>query len=449
MKEKDKILSTLDKFVKTSKADHTEAVYIGGESGLTRYANSTIHQNVSELNSKIYFRTALGKKIGVASTNSLNEDRLKNALNNSLEIAKNQRENPYFTSLPSKAEYNKISTHFEKTAKFSPLERAEKVQKIFEMARPHELDVAGSFATGEVEIGVVNSNGVACYQVLTSSAINIIAMSDNSSGYSDALSRDVDKIDVENLAEIAIKKCLDSKNPKQVEPGEYNVILEPVAVGCLMEWLGYIAFGSKGFLEGTSFIAGNVGKKVMGDNITIYDDGNDLSGIAFPFDFEGVPKKKVIFVEKGIAKGVAFNTIDANQGKTKSTGHALTPDSTEGGFALNVFIEGGNSSLEKMIESTERGILVTRFHYINGYLDTRIASMTGMTRDGTFWVENGKVKHGIKNLRFTESMTKAFSNVLGLSKERKIVNAWWGDVGCTVVPAMLIKNFKFTGKTEF
>lgn len=449
MKGKDKILSTLDKFVKASEADHTEAVYIGGESGLTRYANSIIHQNVSELNSKIYFRTILGKKIGVASTNSLDEDHLKNALNNSLEIAKNQRENPYFTSLPSKAEYKKINTHFEKTAEFSPLERAEQAQKIFEMARPRKLDIAGSFVTGETEIGVVNSNGVACYQPLTSAAINIIAMSDTGSGYCDDLSRDVDKIDVENLAEIAIRKCLDSKNPKQIELGEYNVILEPIAVGCLMEWLGYISFGSKPFLEGTSFIAGNVGKKMMGDNITIYDDGNDLSGIAFPFDFEGTPKQKVALIEKGVAKGVVFNSMDAKQGKTKSTGHSLTPDSTEGGFALNVFIQGGDSSLKKMIESTEKGILVTRFHYINGYLDTRVALMTGMTRDGTFWIENGKVKHGIKNLRFTESMTKAFSNVLALSKERRIVNAWWGDVGCTVAPAMLIKNFKFTGKTDF
>ncbi|HEX9917112.1 MAG TPA: TldD/PmbA family protein [candidate division Zixibacteria bacterium] len=449
MKGKDKILSTLDKMVKQSKADHTEAVYIGGESGLTRYANSTIHQNVSELNSKVYFRTALGKKIGVASTNSLDENNLKKALASALEIAKNQKDNPYFDSLPPKADYRKIDTYIEETAKFSPLERAERVQKIFEMARPYKLDVAGSFTTGEVEIGVANSRGVVCYQGLTSSAINIIAMSDTSSGYSDALSRDVDEIDVDDLAEAAIKKCLDSRNPKEVEPGEYTVILEPVAVGCLMEWLGYIAFGSKPFLEGTSFIAGNVGKKMMGENITIYDDGNDPSGIAFPFDFEGVPKRKVTFVEKGIAKEVVFNTIDANQGKTKSTGHSLTPDSSEGGFALNVFIQGGNSSLEKMIQSTEKGILITRFHYINGYLDTRVALMTGMTRDGTFWIENGKVKHGIKNLRFTESMTKAFSNVVALSKERKIVNVWWGDVGCTVTPAMLIKNFKFTGKTEF
>ncbi len=449
MKGKERVLSTLSKMVKGSKADHTETVYIGGESGLTRYANSTIHQNVSELNGKTYFRTTLGKKIGVASTNSSREDDLRKALGSALEIAKNQKDNPYFESLPPKREYKKLGTYYQKTAGFSPLERAEQVQKIFKMAASYKLDIAGSFSTGEAEMGVVNSNGVACYQAVTSSAINIIAMSDTSSGYSDALSRDVDEIDVESLAGIAIKKCLDSKNPKELAPGEYDVILEPAAVGCLMEWLGYIAFGSKSFLEGTSFIAGNVGKKMMGENITIYDDGNDPSGICFPFDFEGVPKKKVTFVEKGIAKRVVFNGIDANQGKTRSTGHALTPDSTEGGFALNVFIRGGDSSLEKMIQSTPRGILITRFHYINGFLDTRIALMTGMTRDGTFWVENGKIKHGIKNLRFTESMTKAFSNVLQLSKERKIINVWWGDVGCTVAPAMLIKNFKFTGKTEF
>lgn len=196
-------------------------------------------------------------------------------------------------------------------------------------------------------------------------------------------------------------------------------------------------------------MSNRIGQKIMGENVTVYDDGNDQSAIAFPFDFEGVPKQKVTLIEKGVAKGVVYDSITAHKDKVKSTGHALTPDSAEGALALNLFIEAGNSSGDKMIESVERGLLVTRFHYINGLLDTTNALLTGMTRDGTFWIENGKVKHGVKNLRFTESMLKAFSNAVQISKERKIVNSWWGDVGCVVAPAMWIKNFKFTGKTEF
>lgn len=445
----DKILTLLNWVLKKSKTDQTEAVYIGGESGLTRFANSTIHQNVSERNSRVYFRVALGKKIGVASTNSFVPEDLENALLNATEIAKNQRENLDFPGLPPKQDFPKLSTYFERTARFTPTQRAEAVKRIFDQAKAFNLTVAGSFSTGDSEIAVVNSKGVACYQPLTSTYINLVVMGDNSSGYGDQLSRNVDDIKMDDLSQTAIKKCMESKNPKDIEPGEYPVILEPSAVAALVEWMNYIGFGCKTFQEGTSFLSNRIGKKIMGDNVTMYDDGTDEGAIAFPFDFEGVPKQKVTLIENGVAKGVVYDSIHAHKDGVKSTGHALTPDSAEGGLALNLFIAGGDSSLDRMIKSTEKAILVTRFHYINGLLDTTNAVLTGMTRDGTFWVEEGKIKHGIKNLRFTEGMLKAFSNVKQISRERKIVNSWWGDVGCIVAPAMLIDNFKFTGKTEF
>ena len=449
MKGYEKILDTLDSVIKKSEADQTEAVYIGGESGLTRFANSTIHQNVFEANSKVYFRAALGKKIGVASTNSFTKADLGKTLSNATEIAKNQKENPDFTGLPSQEKVLSLNTYFEKTAHFTPIQRAQEIKKIFDKAKVHDLTAAGSFSTGESEIAVVNTNGVACYQPLTSSFINIVVTGDNSSGYADCLSRDVDDVKVEHLSGIAIQKCLESKDPKDLEPGEYDVVLEPTAVAALLEWMNYIGFGSKPFQEGTSFLSNRIGQKIMGENITIYDDGKDQSAIAFPFDFEGVPKQKVTLIEGGVARGVVYDSISAHKDKVKSTGHALTPDSAEGALPLNLFIEEGDSSVDKMIGSVERGLLITRFHYINGLLDTTNALLTGMTRDGTFWIENGKVKHGVKNLRFTESMLKAFSNVAQISQEKKIVNSWWGDLGCVVAPAMLMKNFKFTGKTEF
>jgi len=411
---KEKILDILDSVIKKSEADQTEAVYIGGESGLTRFANSTIHQNVFEVNSKVYFRAALGKKIGVAGTNSFAKTDLEKALSNATEIAKNQKENPDFPGLPFKAEVLGLNTYFEKTAHFTPILRAQEIKKIFDQAKVHNLTAAGSFSTGESEIAVVNTNEVVCYQPLTSTFINIVMTGDNSSGYADYLSRDVSDVKVEHLAGIAIQKCLDSKDPKDLEPGEYDVLLEPTAVAALLEWMNYIGFGSKSFQEGTSFLSNRIGQKIMGENITIYDDGSDESAIAFPFDFEGVPKQRVTLVEGGVAKGVVYDSISAHKDKVRSTGHALTPDNAEGALALNLFIEAGDSSMDRMIES-----------------------------------ENGKVKNGVKNLRFTESMLKAFSNVAQISADRKIVNSWWGDVGCVVAPAMLIKNFKFTGKTEF
>jgi len=446
---KDKILSQLNSVLAKSEADQTEAVYIGGESGLTRFANSTIHQNVSERNSRVYFRAVLGKKIGVASTNSFVPDDLKKALADAVEIAKNQRENPDFPGLPGKSDFAKVDTYSQETAAFGPMQRAKVVKGIFEKAGAFDFTCAGSFANGYSEVAVVNSNGVACYQPLTSAYLNLIVTGQNSSGFADQFTRNVGNIDADHLADTAVKKCADSKNPQEVEPGEYQVILEPSALAELVEWMNYIGFGSKTFQEQTSFLSNRIGKKIMGENVTMYDDGTDPSGIAFPFDFEGVPKQKVMLIENGIAKGVVYNSLHAHKEGKKSTGHALTPDNSEGAYAMNLFLAGGQSSLEKMIQSTERGILVTRFHYINGLLDTTNAVLTGMTRDGTFWVQDGKIKHGIKNLRFTDSMLKAFSHVSQISQERKIVASWWDDVGCIVAPAMLIDKFKFTGKTEF
>jgi PmbA protein len=449
MMGKDKILSQLNSVLAKSEADQTEAVYLGGESGLTRFANSTIHQNVSERNSRVYFRAVLGKKIGVASTNSFVPDDLKKALADAVEIAKNQRENPDFPGLPGKSDFAEVDTYSQETAAFGPMQRAKVAKSIFEKAARLDFTCAGSFANGYSEVAVANSNGVACYQPLTSAYLNLIVTGQNSSGFADQFTRQVERIDADHLADTAAKKCADSKNPQEVEPGEYQVILEPSALAELVEWMNYIGFGSKSFQEQTSFLSNRIGRKIMGENVTMYDDGTDPSGIAFPFDFEGVPKQKVMLIEKGIAKGVVYNSLHAHKEGKKSTGHALTPDNSEGAYAMNLFLAGGQSNLEKMIQSTEKGILVTRFHYINGLLDTTNAVLTGMTRDGTFWVQDGKIKHGIKNLRFTDSMLKAFSHVSQISQERKIVASWWDDVGCIVAPAMLIDKFKFTGKTEF
>ena len=286
MTGKEKIFSLINPIIKKSPADQTEAVVINSQAGLTRYANSTIHQNVFEVNSKIYFRVALGKKIGVASTNLLDKESLRRALEDAVTIAKNQKETPDFTGLPLKTGYKKLKTYSKKTANFTPLQRAQEIKKIFGMAAKRNFTVAGAFSTGESELAILNSNGVACYQPVSSAYINITAMSDNSSGYADGLSRNVDDLDIESLTETAIQKCLDSKNPQALEPGEYTVILEPKAIAELLEWMNYIGFGAKSYQDGTSFLSGKVGRKIMGENVSIYCYGTDDMSMAFPFDFE-------------------------------------------------------------------------------------------------------------------------------------------------------------------
>ena len=447
---KEKLLKKLGSVLAHSTADQTEIVYIGDEFGLTRFANSFIHQNVYENNCRVLFRSVLGKRVGVASTNSLVDADLKQTLDNSIEIARSRAENPKFPGLPKGSKYKQLATFDRATARCTPMQRAKTVQKVIAEATKNGFTIAGAYSTSSGEIAIVNSLGVRAYQPITAASINMVTMSDTSSGYASVVSRRISNIDFKALAKTAVDKCKLSQNPQALEPGEYEVILEPAAVAEVMEWLNYTGFGSKSFQQGRSFLAGRIGRKITSDKITIYDNALDPKAIAFPFDFEGVPKKKVILINKGVAKGVVYDSMAAIKGKTKSTGHALpATEAAEGALGLNIVVAPGKTPRAKMISGVKRGILVTRFHYINGLIDTRNSVLTGMTRDGTFLIENGEIKYGIKNLRFTDSMMRAFKSTVAVSKESQLIAAWWSSVGCVSVPTIHLGSFKFSGKTEF
>ncbi|HWR81689.1 MAG TPA: TldD/PmbA family protein [Candidatus Deferrimicrobium sp.] len=446
----EKLIRMLEGVLAASQADQTEILYVGNELGLTRFANSIIHQNVAEKNCRIFFRSVVAKRVGVASCNSFVLADLKKSLADSLVIARHRPENPHFPGLPKPARYKEINTWDDVTAAFTPSARARAVRKMIGRATRKSFTAAGALSTASGEIAVVNSLGVRAYQPLTTASTNVVVMSDTSSGYASDTSRRVSDIDFDHLARTAVEKCNRSQNPQTIAPGEYEVLLEPAAVAEVLEWLSYVGFGSKPFQQGTSFLSGRIGKKVTSDKITIYDNALDDRTVAFPFDFEGVPKKKVPFIDKGVARGVVHDSASAVKSRTKSTGHAMAPtESDKGAFGLNIFMEHGKAPRDKMVSSIKRGILVTRFHYINGFIDTRNAVLTGMTRDGTFWVENGEIVHGLKNLRFTDSITRAFKSTVAISLETERVGSWWSDVGCMTVPAIHLGSFRFSGKTEF
>ena len=355
---RDKITGLLGSTLALGQADQAEAVFVGGESALTRFANSVIHQNVAETQSKVFFRVAVGRKLGVASTNSLARGDLKQAYRAAVKIARAQKDNPDFVSFPGPASYPAVETYFDSAAKLTPRARALKVRSVIQVAARKKCTVAGSLSSGSGEVAVVNTQGVVAYQPLTSAALSVIAMSDSSSGYAEGLAREAEGIDVRAVARTAVEKAVRCANPEPLDPGEYEVILEPAAVAALLEWVNYIGFGSKAMLDGTSFMCGKVGERVTGENVTVYDDGTDPSGLAFPFDFEGVPKRRLELVSEGVAKGVVYDTLTGARGKTDSTGHALTPDnSADGALALNLFVAPGRSSLDEMIAAIPDGLL--------------------------------------------------------------------------------------------
>jgi len=280
--------------------------------------------------------------------------------------------------------------------------------------------------------------------ILIAKNLKSVVLTDTSSGYSEYSSIDVNKIPLDDIIRESVEIAEKSQSPVPVEPGKYEVILTPYALADLIGSLSYIALNARAMNEGMSFLIGQIGKKVVGENITMYDDGFSRETISLPFDFEGVPKKKVMFFDKGVVKGVVYDTLSAYKEGKRSTGHSLPQPNPYSPYPMNLIMEGGESSKEKMISHVKKGLYVQRFWYTNP-MDPRNTIITGMTRDGLFLIEKGKITKPVKNMRFIENIATMLNNVLELSKERKIIY----DTASVTAPYARIKDFTFTGKTEF
>lgn len=443
---KGKIRHITDRVLALSTADQTEVLFLGEDSGLTRFANSYIHQNVAECNAELRVRVVVGKKVGVASTNDLSDEALQRVVETALTVASFQQENPDFTSLPQPAPLSKVSGFVERTAAFTPEARAKAVGVICRLAREKSLTASGAFTTATYELAVANSLGVFAYYPTTLADLNTVIMSDDSSGYADATSLDVAEIDPEAVATEAVGKAIRSRDPQEIEPGEYAVVLEEYAVADLLLHLSILGFGALAVQEKRSFMCDRFGERIVDERISIWDDGLDPKGLPMPFDFEGVPKQRVDLIERGVAKAVVYDTYTAGreEGKT-STGHALPAPNTFGPIPFNMFMQPGVATKEEMLASTERGIWVTRFHYTNPVHPLKTI-ITGMTRDGTFLIEDGELARPIKNLRFTQSILEALSRVEMVGETTKLERAFLGAIS---VPALRIEGFNFTGTTQF
>ncbi len=433
--------------LRVSEADQTEVAVTRNASHLTRFAANTIHQNVSETDVTIRVRSVIDNKTGVASGNELDEAGLKRIVGAAETIARFQKANPDFRSLPGPAPIRAVDAFVEETASTTPMDRAEGAERILTLSRSKGLEAAGAFATDDQELYIANSLGVGAYHRGTVASVLTVIMGESSSGYGAAGSIDVGDIDTEAVGRAAVEKAIRSRNPESIEPGAYTVILEEEAVADMLFYLGYMGFGALAVQEERSFLSGKIGQKVTGEKITIWDDGLDPRGIPLPFDFEGVPKRKVVLIENGIARSAVHDSFTAGreEGAT-STGHALPMPNTFGPLPINLFMAPGDATKEEMLASIERGIWVTRFHYTNIVHPVKTI-LTGMTRDGTFLIENGEITRPLKNLRFTQSVLEAFARVDMLGAELKLVKDEWNPLG-TCAPALKIDGFQFTGTTE-
>jgi PmbA protein len=467
MLTQDQASAIFDRIKKLSSADEVEVLFYGGRFALTRFANNTIHQNVAEENHTISVRTVFNGRTARSSTNKFDHDSLRRAVESSEALAKVQHPDADLLPVPSSSEASLRgedgsgaaplpSRHFAETAAITPQLRAESVRKIVEVAQRQKLTTAGIFSSSESVDGIFNSRGLSRWHTQTLAEVSITMLAGDSSGWQKANSPDANNLHPLRMAEVAAQKTVDSTHPAEIAAGKYTVILEPSAV---LDIVGFMFWDFSGvaILDQRSFLNDRIGGKLFGENVTIWDDVAHPLQTGSPFDGEGVQRQRVGLVENGVVKRVVYARATAqrmkrskhkdNVGPIEATGHGLPVPNETGEMPINIVFAPSKTpqTLSEMISSTERGILVTRLWYIRE-VDPYEKIVTGMTRDGTFLVENGRVTKGLRNFRFNQSLIHMLSNVEAMSLP---VRSSGEEAFDMVVPAMKVGEFNFTEVTKF
>lgn len=438
----------LDRALAVSTAGATEALYLGQDSALTRFATNRIHQNVREHDATLQVRVIDRDRVGVASTNLLDEGGIRDVVERATAIAERSAPNPRAAVLPE-ADGRRLDSELgfvAATAEASADHRAEGARAVIAAGEAKGLQSAGSFSTSLMSVAVANTRGVRSLHRSSRATLLTVMMdgfsSGAASGYAQAGSADVGEIDAESLGIEAADKGDAMRGAGELEAGEYEVILEEYAVAGLLEYLAYIGFSGLAHEEGRSFM--ELGQRLMGESVSIWDDGNDPSGMPSVIDFEGVARQRVDLIDGGIARAVVHDAATGARAGTGSTGHGLPAPNLLGPLPMNLFMAPGATPREELIRGVGRGIWVTRFHYINP-VHPKKAILTGMTKDGTFLIENGRLTRPLMNFRFTQAIPEAFSDVRALSDTTRVLPGEF--FGAHRVPAMHLGSFNFTGVT--
>ena len=424
-------------------------VLLSEEDGsLTRFANSEIHQNVTEHSISLRVRVIeAGGRVGVASTNQLDDDSLRDVVTRARQVARAQEPQDNLAPLPGPASVTPLRA-VAATAQSSPEKRADMVRLMCRRA-----DAAGVRGFGLVSAAVTtytmaNTAGLMVSSPRSVAQARMVAMDDSgASGFGARTSQSVDELEVEAVAAEAVDRALRYQDPVALDPGKYPIVMEEEGIGELMEYLAYIGFGALAVEEGRTFM--RPGERVTGENIDVWDDGLDPTGLPLPFDFEGIPKQRVDLVKGGVAVGLVHDLATAARAGVPSTGHGLPAPNPAGPMATNIYLQAGTAaSKDELCAGIERGIWVTRLWYVNVVEPTQ-SVLTGLTRDGTFLIENGRVTRPVKNMRFTQSIMDAFATCSAATAKTRLTGG--SDYGFTAayrVPAMRLDSFNFTSATK-
>jgi predicted Zn-dependent protease len=415
--------------------------------GLTRFANSAIHQSTWREDTSLRVRVATDGRVAVSSTNEFTPEGAARAAAAAREMAEVSSPDPLYPGMAPKAEVPAKDAFDEATAATTPERRAEGVEAIVSQSSDG-FRAAGSYETSAAEIALLNSEGQFCYGPTTQASVTaLVSGGDGGAGYVEAWSVDSGGLDLEGIGRRASRKARDSQAPQDLDPGRYEVVLEPAAVATLVAFLTYLGFGGRALAEGRSCLSGKEGQRVAAESITIVDDVFSAGMPGAAFDFEGTPKRRVELIRDGVFVDGVYDRRSAKQagGGRESTGHALPAPNPEGAFPLNVEMAPGDASVDDMITATKRGLLVTRFHYSN-VVHPLESVITGMTRDGTWLIEDGRVTHPVKNLRFTQSILDALQGTELVGRETEMVSEFF--FSASRVPAVKLASFHFTGRSD-
>lgn len=438
----------VNKVLKLSPARSTEVILKYGDIQLTRFANNAITQSVAENNLRVAIRVLHQGKMGRAETNKTDPDSLTNCCEQALHLAKFSSPDPQSLPLPGRQNYEASHSFFDSTQACNAAMRARQISDMAARAKSQSATLAGAHKISLSSTSIGNSQGLFAYNKSSEATISVTANRNGATGASHANANNVQQIQPEALVDSAIHKALLSEKTIAMPSGDYTVILEPLAVlnllsSMVIDYISHVCpFSGTALQNKLGFAVDRLGKQIFSQNLTIDDDAYHPLHQGAPFDGEGMPRMPVILIYQGILTQLVHSRASALHFGEQSTGHALELPNPYGAVPLHLVMHGGNSTLDEMIAKTKKGLYITRFWY-NRMVDPTHLLLTGMTRDGTFMIEDGKIVCGVKNMRFNESLFSTFQHITELGESVRTYDEESGRI--MVVPPIRVEGFHFSG----
>lgn len=421
--------------------------------GFARFSRGELSQHMQLEEPRAVVRVAKGRRVAEVMATTVDEPGVVAAIQDAARMAPEVPEDESFPGFTDRNEAPpvELDRYSQWTANTTAESRTERLVPVLESVEKAGLIATGVLDTSAIVEGVATTRGLVRSFARTAALFKVWALESagagGASGHGFCADVDVDRLPIGEETEIAIRDALRSRTPGSLPAGQYDVVLAPLALAELVEWLGMIAFGARELEQGVSPFTERMGQSITGPALDIADDPLGPLSLSAPFDREGVAKERVQLLEKGVARAVVHDRASAKRANARSTGSNHAPGAVGGGgpTPTAIVMAGGNAAnLEELIAGVKHGIYVRRLHYVNGLLEPRRAVMTGLTRDGTFVIEDGKIARAVESMRITDSLLEAFQRCEGLTRERQLVPNWWSPGGSTAVPGVLLRQLRFT-----